>query len=190
MRYMWSAIDSPWTMPKRRQPSRLVVLRRWRRCRKGRGDEEFVWGRWERVERAVSGLQLRCWEAVFAVRTPDFEVGGALVSGASETILLILKWVEMGVLQFKSGLFTLRVGFGGRVGSFRVLYHRRGKINCCFEVCCFSSVRAILLSPQPNRERKTSKRSILRPLHATMNNVELSSSPISRSIVCHEPPSP
>lgn len=37
MRYMWSAIDSPDVMPKRRQPSRLVVLRRSRRCRNGMG---------------------------------------------------------------------------------------------------------------------------------------------------------
>lgn len=37
MRYMWSAMDSPSSMSKRRQPSRLVVLRRERRCRKGRG---------------------------------------------------------------------------------------------------------------------------------------------------------
>ena len=39
MRYMWSEIDSPVVMPKRRQPSRLVVLRRSRRWRKGRGEE-------------------------------------------------------------------------------------------------------------------------------------------------------
>ena len=37
MRYMWSEMDSPDVMLKRRQPSRLVVLRRSRRCRKGRG---------------------------------------------------------------------------------------------------------------------------------------------------------
>lgn len=39
MRYMWSAMDSPAAdrMLKRRQPSRLVVLRRSRRWRKGRG---------------------------------------------------------------------------------------------------------------------------------------------------------
>lgn len=37
MRYMWSEMDSPDVIPKRRQPSRLVVLRRSSRCRKGKG---------------------------------------------------------------------------------------------------------------------------------------------------------
>lgn len=38
MRYMWSEMDSPDVMRKRRQPSRLVVLRRSRRWRKGRDE--------------------------------------------------------------------------------------------------------------------------------------------------------
>lgn len=42
MRYMWSEMDSPDSILLRRQPSRLVVLRRSRRCRKGR--EEVGWG--------------------------------------------------------------------------------------------------------------------------------------------------
>lgn len=42
MRYMWSEIDSPWLMSKRRQPSRLVVLRRSIRWKKASGEVEFV----------------------------------------------------------------------------------------------------------------------------------------------------
>lgn len=42
MRYMWSEMDSPVSMPKRRQPSRLVVLRRVRRWRKERGVSGWV----------------------------------------------------------------------------------------------------------------------------------------------------
>lgn len=53
MRYMWSDIDSPFRIPKRRQPSRLVVLRRWRRCKKGIGVVGLVGGGWGRVERTV-----------------------------------------------------------------------------------------------------------------------------------------
>lgn len=53
MRYMWSLILSPWLMPKRRQPSRLVVLRRSRRWKKGKGEEDLVVGRTGRVERTV-----------------------------------------------------------------------------------------------------------------------------------------
>lgn len=45
MRYMWSEMDSPDVMPKRRQPSRLVVLRRSRRWRKGRGEVDWEVGR-------------------------------------------------------------------------------------------------------------------------------------------------
>jgi hypothetical protein len=39
MRYMWSEMDSPEDMPKRRHPARLVVLRRERRWKKGTGEE-------------------------------------------------------------------------------------------------------------------------------------------------------
>ena len=55
MRYMWSEIDSPVVMPKRRQPSRLVVLRRSRRWRKGRGaaEEEGGGGKVGMFARAV-----------------------------------------------------------------------------------------------------------------------------------------
>ena len=53
MRYMWSEMDSPDVMLKRRQPSRLVVLRRSRRCRKGRGVPGWdVGGGDERASRA------------------------------------------------------------------------------------------------------------------------------------------
>lgn len=41
MRYMWSAMDSQLSMPKRRQPARLVVLRRSSRWKKGMGDDVF-----------------------------------------------------------------------------------------------------------------------------------------------------
>jgi len=57
MRYMWSEMDSPWLMPKRRHPSRLVVLRRSRRWKKGRGEDELVSGWLSRVERTVGGCQ-------------------------------------------------------------------------------------------------------------------------------------
>ena len=45
MRYMWSEMDSPWEIIRRRHPSRGVVLRRSMMCRKGsgvvvEGDEE------------------------------------------------------------------------------------------------------------------------------------------------------
>lgn len=55
MRYMWSAIDSLGLVEKRRQPSRGVVLRRSRRCVKGRMVVGGVGGGGERlkVERAV-----------------------------------------------------------------------------------------------------------------------------------------
>jgi hypothetical protein len=38
MRYIWSLIDSHSEMPKRRQPARLVVLRRSSRWKKGTGE--------------------------------------------------------------------------------------------------------------------------------------------------------
>ncbi len=41
MRYMWSEIDSPLLMSKRRHPSRFVVFSRSRRWKKGTGEEEF-----------------------------------------------------------------------------------------------------------------------------------------------------
>ncbi len=62
MRYMWSAMDSLDGMPKRRQPSRGVVLRRVRRWRKGRGAgvvvEVLEGGRLERARggRLVGGF--------------------------------------------------------------------------------------------------------------------------------------
>jgi hypothetical protein len=46
IRYMWSPIDSPWLMPKRRQPSRLVVLRRSIMWKKAIGESVEVSGRW------------------------------------------------------------------------------------------------------------------------------------------------
>ena len=53
MRYMWSDIDSPDVISSRRQPSRLVVLRRSRRWKKGRGElvveNEGRLGTWERA---------------------------------------------------------------------------------------------------------------------------------------------
>jgi hypothetical protein len=39
-------MDSPWLMPKRRQPSRLVVLRRSIMWKKGIGEEVEASGRW------------------------------------------------------------------------------------------------------------------------------------------------
>lgn len=51
MRYMWSEMDSPLSIPKRRQPSRLVVLRRSRRWKKGTGEGEFSSGGWGRDAR-------------------------------------------------------------------------------------------------------------------------------------------
>lgn len=71
IRYMWSEMDSPWLMPKRRQPSRFVVLRRSRRWKKGKGEVEFVIG-WEgRVERTVWGVHWSsAWEGV---KTPEDE---------------------------------------------------------------------------------------------------------------------
>jgi hypothetical protein len=63
MRYMWSEIDSPWVMPKRRQPSRLVVFRRSRRWRKGIGVVGGVVGAGVgRVERTVDGQVRFGWE--------------------------------------------------------------------------------------------------------------------------------
>lgn len=50
MRYMWSEIDSPSWIPKRRHPSRLVVLRRERRWKKGIGELGLVGGGEGRVE--------------------------------------------------------------------------------------------------------------------------------------------
>lgn len=44
MRYIWSEIDSPAEMPKRRHPSRLVVLSRSIRCRKGSVEVGFLGG--------------------------------------------------------------------------------------------------------------------------------------------------
>lgn len=53
MRYMWSLMDSPWFRPKRRQPSRLVVLRRSRRWKKGIGEVVEGEGRWGKSARTV-----------------------------------------------------------------------------------------------------------------------------------------
>lgn len=53
MRYIWSEIDSPDVISWRRQPSRLVVLRRSRKWRKVRGglvvEDEWRVGIWERA---------------------------------------------------------------------------------------------------------------------------------------------
>ena len=59
MRYIWSEMDSPWLMLKRRQPSRLVVLRRSRRWKKGSGEVELVWKGVGRVERTIEGSVTR-----------------------------------------------------------------------------------------------------------------------------------
>lgn len=58
MRYMWSEIDSPWFMPKRRQPSRFVVFRRVRRWKKGTGEVvcDTGWKGAGMVERTVEGV--------------------------------------------------------------------------------------------------------------------------------------
>ena len=42
--YMWSEIDSPWEIPNRLHPSRLVVLRRSRMWKNGTGDDVFFSG--------------------------------------------------------------------------------------------------------------------------------------------------
>lgn len=59
IRYMWSAIDSPWAMPKRRQPSRFVVLRCESRWKNGIGLVLCGVGRLcgGIVERTVCGVQ-------------------------------------------------------------------------------------------------------------------------------------
>lgn len=49
MRYMWSAIDSPFEILNRLQPSRLVVFRRSRRWKNGSGEEEPSSGGWGRA---------------------------------------------------------------------------------------------------------------------------------------------
>ena len=53
MRYMWSEMDSPFRRPMRRQPSRLVVLRRVRRWKKGIGVSGLGGGGAGRVVRTV-----------------------------------------------------------------------------------------------------------------------------------------
>lgn len=79
MRYMWSEIDSPWFMPKRRQPSRFVVLRRSRRWKKGTGEVVCGSGRWAAgiVERIVEGIQSGVEGVDLWVRRP--EVGSVVV---------------------------------------------------------------------------------------------------------------
>lgn len=79
MRYMWSAIDSPLEMPKRRQPSRGVVFRRVRRWRKGIGvvGAGLVVGAGERVERTVGLLTVLC--AVWGGETE--EEGEGVITG-------------------------------------------------------------------------------------------------------------
>jgi hypothetical protein len=56
MRYMWSAIDSPWLIPNRRQPSRLVVFKRSIRWKNGSGEVELSSGWVVRVERTLMML--------------------------------------------------------------------------------------------------------------------------------------
>ena len=55
MRYIWSEIDSPWLIPNRRQPSRLVVFRRSIRCMNGRGEVELSSGWIGNVDRTGFG---------------------------------------------------------------------------------------------------------------------------------------
>jgi hypothetical protein len=61
MRYMWSAMLSPWRMEKRRHPSRGVVLRRVRRWKKGIGVLLLVWYCWGSFDR--TGLLL-VWQGL------------------------------------------------------------------------------------------------------------------------------
>ena len=68
MRYIWSEMDSPEVMPKRRQPSRLVVLRRARRWKKGTGDGWEGVGRCGKVERAVGVYRASALISFFGVR--------------------------------------------------------------------------------------------------------------------------
>lgn len=57
MRYMWSAMDSPWwARCACCQPSRLVVLRRERRWKNGIGVEVFSGGGLGRVDSTVIGI--------------------------------------------------------------------------------------------------------------------------------------
>lgn len=79
MRYMWSAMDSGCGMEKRRHPSRGVVLRRWRRWRKGIGVLGGVGEGWRgggRVERTESRVQGWARGAAVAVAERGSLVGG------------------------------------------------------------------------------------------------------------------
>jgi hypothetical protein len=91
MRYMWSEMDSPWSMPNLRQPSRLVVFRRSRRWKNGTGEDEcFSSG--VMVERTVSGVHFEPW---LGARRP--EVGSVRrVNDALETLHVTIKCERTG----------------------------------------------------------------------------------------------
>lgn len=61
MRYMWSEMDSPCTIPKRRQPSRLVVFSRSSRWKKGSGESVSGTGGEESSESAAVFCQRGFW---------------------------------------------------------------------------------------------------------------------------------
>lgn len=86
IRYMWSAMLSPWLMPKRRQPSRLVVFRRSSRWKKGIGVVGLVGYGSGKVDRTVCGVHC-WWVAELGVRTPELSLGGRLVWEASSILL-------------------------------------------------------------------------------------------------------
>jgi hypothetical protein len=91
IRYIWSAMLSPLRIPKRRQPSRLLVLRRERRWKKGRGEGVRGARGWGRVRRTVEGGQ-------FVVSAGGRE-GTAPVSGIQISLLVV---VEVVVLRLAS----------------------------------------------------------------------------------------
>ena len=59
IRYMWSEMDSPDSIPKRRHPSRFVVFSRSRRWKKGTGDVGFVGIGNESLDTSVSFISPR-----------------------------------------------------------------------------------------------------------------------------------
>lgn len=85
MRYMWSAIDSPWGMLNRRQPSLLVVFSRSRRWKNGTGDELFSSIGCGRV--AMTGSAKRQF-AVITLRLFNRHLPDLVVQGVLEPIFL------------------------------------------------------------------------------------------------------
>src|SRR5271170_3350710 len=90
MRYIWSAIDSPRAMPKRRHPSRFSVFRRSTRWKNGIGELECscgASGRAEMTARTDHGFGLEredvCDMALAVARAADglFEIGGMVAIG-------------------------------------------------------------------------------------------------------------